>query len=1168
MRARKLGCRVVGALCAVVSMLALWSASASALLTHEYVSSFGSFSGSLGVAVEQFSGDVYVVDSGGNQVEKFDGAGNPVAGWSLGAMTGPSAGGLSSPYGAAVDQTTGDLYVADFNNGTVDKFDSSRGFLLSFTGAATPAGSFSPAGLATDSLGDVYVADYAHGVVDKFDSSGTYLASFGEGVLSSTNGVAVDGSGDIYATANSSQLVELDPSGACINACTPIDTGSVGVGIDPATGHVYSADGGYVAEYDSAGKPIDRFGSGHLSGAYGVAIDGASGDVYTSDRYSSTADIFGALVTVPDVTTGAASTVTASTTTLRGTVNPEEAQVTSCLFEYGTDLSYGHTVSCASNPGAGSGPVEVTANITGLEPNTTYHYRLAASNANGTSHGQDQTLLTLSPPIVGREWSLEVGISTASINAIVNPKGYETTYHFEYGTSTAYGTSVPVPDLDIGSGGGEVSVSEPLTGLMAGTTYHYRLVAVNANGTTNGQDTTFTTGPAPTTAQTDACPNAANRAGGLSANLPDCRAYEMVSPLDKNGGDVDGDGNTVLAAVSGARVAYASRVGFGDTRGTGGLGIDQYLATRGANSWSTHGITPTPQVKASQLFAGDTFVMGFSEGLDQGLVEGTALPGATGGVPNDPNLYREDTVDNQLEAITTPLGTEEAINPFKLLNTLRGYSNDLQVVTFETKANLLPQTTGRNSKLYVWDHGTLKLAGLLPGDVIPENGSASPEAMHEAPERNDTVSRDGTRIAFVSTPDGESSPQLYLRRNATNTAWVSQSEATAPNPEPQNVTFESASPDLTKIVFASTDRLSDSDPGGGGYGLYLYTDSPTPESESNLTFIARVSGANVFGGNSGFDTIVPAISDDGSHVYFYSEEMADLPPAGGSGRDLYLWDSGTLRFIAPSVGGDLAEASTDGRRLALLATYYETPQSERGPAAMYIYDESSQTLHCASCPSSGVAPTSNVVTEPLATGAAASIGMPFHHRFLSSNGHYLFFSTADALVPQDTNGLYDVYEYDTDTGKIGLLSSGAGENGSWFVDANPSGHDVFFVTRQSLSGWDTDKLVDLYDARVDGGLPEPPPNPVPCDGDACQGIPSAVPTFNTASGFSGLGNLIPFVSTGAKTKAKISKSTTRLAHALKACKRKPRTKRRACEIQSRKRYKANGSTMRASRAGR
>jgi hypothetical protein len=127
-----------------------------------------------------------------------------------------------------------------------------------------------------------------------------------------------------------------------------------------------------------------------------------------------------------------------------------------------------------------------------------------------------------------------------------------------------------------------------------------------------------------------------------------------------------------------------------------------------------------------------------------------------------------------------------------------------------------------------------------------------------------------------------------------------------------------------------------------------------------------------------------------------------------------------------------------------------------------------------------------------------------------------------------------VYEYNADMRTVALLSTGTGESGAWFANADPSGSDVMVYTRQRLSTADTDNLTDLYDVRVDGGITEPVPAPPPCDGDACQGTPSAAPTFNTASGFVGLGNQRP----ESPAKAVKKKTKTKKKHKPKAHKRK------------------------------
>jgi hypothetical protein len=198
------------------------------------------------------------------------------------------------------------------------------------------------------------------------------------------------------------------------------------------------------------------------------------------------------------------------------------------------------------------------------------------------------------------------------------------------------------------------------------------------------------------------------------------------------------------------------------------------------------------------------------------------------------------------------------------------------------------------------------------------------------------------------------------------------------------------------------------------------------------------------------------------------------------------------------------------------------PKSGNGWQALYVYDEGSEKVTCVSCPPNGTPMTANVEVTPRlpVTGSIAILGTEFFVRYMSSDGRYVFFSSKDALVPRDANGRPDVYEYEVDTGQVKLISSGTDETGSWFEDASADGSDVFFLTPQQLTGWDTDKLIDLYDARVNGGFPEPPAPPVPCEGNACQGIPSAVPSFNTASGFTGLGNQAPARTVSVKKKAK------------------------------------------------
>ncbi len=192
--------------------------------------------------------------------------------------------------------------------------------------------------------------------------------------------------------------------------------------------------------------------------------------------------------------TGYASSMTSDSATLNGAVNPNGIS-TECYFEYGTDTSYGSTTGYMS-VGSGTSHVSISADLTGLNPDTTYHFRLVATNGGGTSYGEDQTFTTtttasLEAPTVTTGSATSVTSGSVTLNGSVYPNGLSTTYYFEYGADTSYGSTTT--EADMGSGTEELSVSADLTGLSEGTTYHFRLVATNGGGTSYGEDGIFAT---------------------------------------------------------------------------------------------------------------------------------------------------------------------------------------------------------------------------------------------------------------------------------------------------------------------------------------------------------------------------------------------------------------------------------------------------------------------------------------------------------------------------------------------------------------------------------------------------------------------------------------------------------------------------------------------------
>jgi hypothetical protein len=197
---------------------------------------------------------------------------------------------------------------------------------------------------------------------------------------------------------------------------------------------------------------------------------------------------------LPSVTALTPSPLTQTSVTLNADVNPNGRKVTDCHFDYGNSSAYGASAQCMPMPGNGMSPVEVSAPISGLSPNTIYHFRIVASTSAGTSVGADQTFTTPpDPPSATALGASSLAQTSATLNASVNPHGGEVSdCHFDYGISSAYGASaqcMPMP----GNGMSPVEVSAPLGGLSPNTTYHFRIVASNGVGSSVGADQTFAT---------------------------------------------------------------------------------------------------------------------------------------------------------------------------------------------------------------------------------------------------------------------------------------------------------------------------------------------------------------------------------------------------------------------------------------------------------------------------------------------------------------------------------------------------------------------------------------------------------------------------------------------------------------------------------------------------
>jgi plastocyanin len=192
----------------------------------------------------------------------------------------------------------------------------------------------------------------------------------------------------------------------------------------------------------------------------------------------------------PLVMTNPATFVASFSARLNGSLNPH-GLTTTFYFQYGTTTSYGLTT--APQTQTGNTFRNVSANISSLTASTTYHFRIVASNADGTSFGGDRTFTTLTatgPPVVTTNPATNVTTSSATLNGSLDPHGLTTTVYFQYGRTTSYGSTTPMRSQ---TGNTYRNIASNIGGLTTGTIYHFRIVATNSAGTRMGLDRTFTT---------------------------------------------------------------------------------------------------------------------------------------------------------------------------------------------------------------------------------------------------------------------------------------------------------------------------------------------------------------------------------------------------------------------------------------------------------------------------------------------------------------------------------------------------------------------------------------------------------------------------------------------------------------------------------------------------
>ncbi|HXB65029.1 MAG TPA: hypothetical protein VNV42_09175 [Solirubrobacteraceae bacterium] len=477
----------------------------------------GTFPDVQGIAVDQATGNVYVyVESDGGAVYKFNSSGEPVdfsATDETNEIEGLAAKGGDEEELAISEAGPGkgELYVAEGEGVEVFALEGAHageklGRLTRSQVEAAGQPSGEPCGVAVDAAGDVYVGLYSSHVNEYTPTGEGLTTSDYVGTLSGLNNVCnltVDPEGNVYVdTWNAGPVTKYlhDQFGLTTTSGEAFAAKGSTLGVDPLNHEVDIDSTGEVRQYSYSGEPLGAAGGGELSGSFGVAAYGKTGQVYAADGGDGRVVIYGVSGTVlPGVLTKPASGVMKTAATLQGDVNPSGLPVTKCEFEWGETTAYGHMAGCspvAGALGAGNAQEQVTVALGGLHVDTTYHYRLVASDANGTLDGEDESFST--PQAVEGVRSAppsEVLPVEATLHGSVEPNSVDTKCYFEYGSNGAYGARTPLQDMG-SQASGSVAVNAPLAGLAPAHYYNYRIVCEDSYGEVAGENESFETPPA------------------------------------------------------------------------------------------------------------------------------------------------------------------------------------------------------------------------------------------------------------------------------------------------------------------------------------------------------------------------------------------------------------------------------------------------------------------------------------------------------------------------------------------------------------------------------------------------------------------------------------------------------------------------------------------------
>lgn len=874
-------------------------------------------------------------------------------------------------------------------------------------------------------------------VIRRYDTSGALVGSIATpGVVPQRLALASDGS--IYAAQEGGGTIyHYSPSGTLLGEVQ--NAGPVkALAVNPVTGILVVETGANLKRFSPAGAL--EYQSPSRDG-FGLTFDGTSERVY--EFAGGSVDVY-VPATFPGIEAPVVSGITVNGAHLSAEVDPGVDPGGSpgdpppagsvAYFEYSVD---GGATWTPTPEQPLSGPETVQADLAGLVVNSDYLVRAVAKNSLLSQTSSAVPLHTLlAPPEVETGGATSITDSSAELTGTIKTTfGSQTTYRFEYGLTTSYGSVVPIgPEGLAGNERTPRTFDQAVSGLQLGTTYHFRIVAKNAAGESVGADQTFaTTGSGPV------------------------RAYERVTPEIKRGGSINSllgfqaadDGSAVSYLLSQAQANSASAPVFARS-----------LSQRSSAGWLAWK-SLDPPMSVAQLIV-ETLTHAISPDFTHTMVVSNRVltpVGPSGPYAGGGNIYIQDLQTGDYSFV----GGAPGLESFNLL--ARGQAETVYVagapdfswIIINSPIPLNDEAPQR--ALYKWSAaGGLEIVSRLPDGTV----AGDVQYVHAYEMSRRQVSEDGSTVYFaLASGDGG-----VYRRSGDQSFAISVSQIEGDTDAPQPGRLDAISSDGRYAFFRSQAKLTTDAPDSGAH-LYRYDAQGSPDER--LQYV----GAPV----SLDEGAVWGVGADGQVVYFDGGEEGTRVWNGGATHTFTTEhpNRGYLEGDPEASSGIPSFTSPSGRYMA----YGISNRS------IHLYDATRDEDVCVSCGDGN--------DKGILPGGIRAVSNYAQH-VVNDQGE-VFFASPNRLVSNDLNSTLDVYMYSH--GVLTLISPGDGPYTARFGDATPDGSNVFFTTDEPLVPGDNDKSIDVYDARIGGGFPEGTPPTPDCEGEACTGPIAGPPGLPT-----------------------------------------------------------------------